>query len=64
MARRRAIASASGDDDMTINRKRKFAFVLLAITALAAVPCAWDASDIRDASWLPAVLATLASPQR
>lgn len=49
---------------MTIIRRRKVAFILLAITALAAVPCAWDASDIRDASWLPALFTTLAGPQR
>ena len=30
---------------MTSIRKRKIAFILLAIAALAAVPCAWDASD-------------------
>ncbi|WP_336811810.1 hypothetical protein [Bosea sp. MMO-172] len=45
---------------MTTIRKRKIAFALLAIIALAAVPCAWDASDPAVASWLPAVYATLA----
>lgn len=45
---------------MTTIRKRKIAFILLAITALAAVPCAWDARDPSVASWLPAVVSTLA----
>ncbi|MGO4285878.1 hypothetical protein [Bosea sp. UNC402CLCol] len=45
---------------MTTVRKRRIAFILLAITALAAVPCAWDASDTSVASWLPAVASTLA----
>lgn len=44
---------------MTTIRKRKIAFILLAITALATVPCAWDASDPSVASWLPAVFSTL-----
>lgn len=45
---------------MTTIRKRKIAFILLAITALAAVPCAWDASDTNVASWLTAVVSMLA----
>jgi len=45
---------------MATIRKRKITFILLAITALAAVPCAWDASDPNIASWLPAVVSTLA----
>ena len=44
---------------MTSIRKRKIAFILLAIAALAAVPCAWDGSDPSVASWLPAVVSTL-----
>lgn len=45
---------------MATIRKRKIAFILLAITALAAVPCAWDVSDPSVASWLPAIVSTLA----
>lgn len=44
---------------MTTIRKRKVAFILLAIIAPAAVPCAWDVSDPNVASWLPAVFSTL-----
>nr|WP_156134668.1 hypothetical protein [Methylobacterium sp. ZNC0032] len=44
---------------MNTIRKRKIAFILLAITALAAVPCAWDASNPSVASWLPAAFSTL-----
>lgn len=39
--------------------RMKTAFAVLAIIGLAAVPCAWDSRDIRDASWLPAVVSTL-----
>ena len=45
---------------MNTIRKRKIAFILLAITALAATPCACDANDPNIASWLPAVVSTLA----
>ncbi|WP_448956334.1 hypothetical protein [Labrys neptuniae] len=44
---------------MTMLRTRKMAFIIVAVIALAAVPCAWDAPTIADASWLPALLATL-----
>ncbi|WP_157732980.1 hypothetical protein [Bosea sp. AS-1] len=37
----------------------KTIFVALAVTAFAAVPCAWDSRDIHDASWLPAIVSLL-----
>lgn len=37
----------------------KAIFVALAVTALAAVPCAWDSRDVHDASWLPAIASLL-----
>ena len=32
-------------------------FTALTVVALAIVPCAWDSGDVRDASWLAAIVA-------